>query len=112
MREKCVQWSTEHSFPDACSSSVQNGMVLSQKKEEELMRAVQEYTAASRGKEDLDEERIKEIAEEVLKDKNTLPDHLRTASFVIGKTDGWKDTGSRLERFEWILQTCLSSETG
>lgn len=70
MREKCVQWSTEHSFPDACSSSVQNGMVLSQKKEEELMRAVQEYTAASRGKEDLDEERIKEIAEEVLKDKN------------------------------------------
>lgn len=70
MREKCVQWNAEHSFPDACSSSVQNGMVLSQKKEEELMRAVQEYTAASRGKEDLDKERIKEIAEKVLKDKN------------------------------------------
>ena len=69
MRDECVQWNAEHSFPDADSSSVQNGMVLSQKKEEELMRAVQEYTAASRGKEDLDEERIKEIAEEVLKDK-------------------------------------------
>ncbi len=71
IREECVQWNAEHSFPDAGSSSVQNGMVLSQEKEEELMRAVQEYTAASRGKEDLDEERIKEIAEEVLKDKDT-----------------------------------------
>ena len=71
IREECVQWNAEHSFPDVGSSSLQNGMVLSQEKEEELMRAVQEYTAASRGKENLDEERIKEIAEKVLKDKDT-----------------------------------------
>lgn len=70
MREKCVQWNAEHSFPDAGLSSVQNSMVLSQEKEEELIRAVQEYTAASRGKENPDEARIKGIAEEVLKDKD------------------------------------------
>lgn len=68
MREECVQWNAEHSFLNAGSSSAQNGMVLS--REKELMRAVQEYTAASRGKEDLDEERIKEIAEEALKDRD------------------------------------------